>query len=63
MRIQCHNCVRLVRAYRLNFRENALLDILKMYLIRTNFRAFAQKKHLSAKISTEFTLKKAMRKI
>ena len=53
MRIQCHNCVRLVRAYRLNFRENALLDILKMYLIRTNFRAFPQKKHLRAKISTE----------
>ena len=63
MRIQCLNCVKLVRAYLLNFRENALLDILKMYLIRTNFRAFAQKKYLSAKISTEFTLKKAMRKI
>ena len=33
------------------------------YLIRTNFRAFAQKIHLHAKNSTESTLKKAMREI
>ena len=30
---------------------------------RTNFRAFVQKIHLRGKISTEFTLKKAMREI
>ena len=33
------------------------------YLICTNFRTFTQKTYLRAKISTEFTLKKAMREI